>query len=111
MKEFIVLYLAPTKALEDWAKTDEATRKPAEEKMRSDWNTWMAAHANALEKTAGLGKTKRVTKEGVMDSKNEIMLYSTVKAESLDAAADLFKDHPHFGIPGAWIEVMPANPL
>jgi hypothetical protein len=37
------------------------------------------------------------------------MLYSFVEAESLEAAALLFIDHPHFGISGAVIEVMPVN--
>jgi hypothetical protein len=36
-------------------------------------------------------------------------MYSFVEAESLEAAADMFKDHPHFGIPGSWIEVMAVN--
>jgi hypothetical protein len=61
--------------------------------------------------TAGVGKTKRVSAQGVEDAKNDIMLYATIEADSHEAAADLFKGHPHFGIPGATIEVSPANPL
>jgi hypothetical protein len=37
------------------------------------------------------------------------MMYSFIEAESHEAAADMFKEHPHFGIPGAWIEVMAVN--
>ncbi len=37
------------------------------------------------------------------------MMYSFAEAESLEAAAAMFKNHPHFGIPGGWIEVMPVN--
>jgi len=77
--------------------------------MQSEWNTWMAAHKGALTETAGVGKPKRVSAEGIEDSRNDIMMYSFVEAESLEAAADMFKDHPHFGIPGGWIEVMPVN--
>ncbi|HKU87622.1 MAG TPA: hypothetical protein VJV77_14905 [Casimicrobiaceae bacterium] len=39
------------------------------------------------------------------------MLYSIVEAESLDAAAKAFQDHPHFGIPQASIDVMPLSSL
>jgi len=77
--------------------------------MHSEWNAWMAAHATVITETAGVGKPKRVTKEGIVDARNDIMMYSFVEAESLDAAAEIFKDHPHFGIPGAWIEVMTVN--
>jgi hypothetical protein len=39
------------------------------------------------------------------------MLYSIVEAESHEAAAKIFENHPHLGIPQASIEVMEANPL
>ena len=59
----------------------------------------------------GAGKTKRVTKDGVTDVRNEIMMYSIVEAESPEAAVEMFKDHPHFTIPEGWIDVMPANKI
>ncbi len=77
--------------------------------MQNEWNTWMAAHKDVITETAGVGKPKRVTSEGVSDSRNDIMMYSFIEAESIDAAAELFKGHPHFGIPGGWIEVMSVN--
>lgn len=77
--------------------------------MQSDWNAWMAEHTDVITETAGVGKPKRVTSEGIEDSRNDIMMYSFVEAESLEAAAALFENHPHFGIPGGWIEVMTVN--
>lgn len=77
--------------------------------MQNEWNTWMAAHKDSITETAGVGKPKRITSGGVEDSRNDLMMYSFVEAESLEAAAELFKNHPHFGIPGSWIEVMPVN--
>ena len=77
--------------------------------MQTEWNGWMAAHASVITETAGVGKPKRITKEGVTDTRNDIMMYSFIEAESLEAAAALFTDHPHFGIPGGWIEVMSVN--
>lgn len=77
--------------------------------MQSQWNAWMESHKESLIESAGVGKPKRVTAAGVEDARNDIMMYSFVEADSLEAAADLFKDHPHFGIPGSWIEVMAVN--
>ena len=69
----------------------------------------MTAHASVITETAGVGKPKRISGAGVEDARNDIMMYSFIEAESLDAAAELFKDHPHFGIPNRWIEVMAVN--
>ena len=112
MQKFLVLYMAPASTMEEWMKTDPEKRKADEEKMKKEWGEWMAAHKAMLSgMTAGAGKTKRVTTEGVVDVKNDIMLYSVVEADSNEAAAEAFKNHPHFGIPGASIEIMPINPL
>ena len=111
MKKFLVLYLAPAAVIEEWAKTDPETRRPAEEKMRNDWNKWMADHAAMVTDTAAGGKTKRVLPSGVSDVKNDIMLYSFVEADSHETAAKAFESHPHLGIPQASIEVMEIRPL
>jgi hypothetical protein len=107
--KFFVTYQMPHSGLDEWIKLPEAERKAQEVQMQNEWNAWMAAHANVITETAGVGKPKRVTKGSVEDSRNDIMMYSFIEAESLEAAAELFKDHPHFGIPGAWIEVMSVN--
>jgi hypothetical protein len=109
--KFLILYVAPTSALEEWAKVEESERKKQEEVMQQQWREWMAAHAEVVKETAGLGKTKQVSASGVADAKNGMMLYSFVEAESPEAAAAIFVGHPHCQIPGATIEVMPATPL
>lgn len=107
--KFLVTYQMPHSGLDEWMTLPEETRKAQETEMQNEWNAWMVAHKDVIAETAGVGKPKKVTKEGVADSRNDIMMYSFIEAESLEAAADLFKDHPHFGIPGAWIEVMKVN--
>jgi len=99
LKKFLVLYLAPAEVLADWAKTDPAVRKTAEEKMRADWQRWMSDHANMVRATEAAGKTKSVAASGIGDIKNDIMLYSIVEAASHDEATKAFADHPHLGIP------------
>lgn len=112
MQKFLVLYLAPATVLADWAKTEPSQRKVAEEKMQAEWRQWMKDHDKILtDKGAGVGKTKRISAKGLSDTKNDIMLYSIVEAQSHDVAAKAFEHHPHLQIPEASIEVMAINPM
>ena len=53
-----------------------------------------------------LGKTKRIDAKGISDTKNEITAYTIVQAESHEAAAELFANHPYFMIfPGQSVDV------
>lgn len=110
-KKFLVLYLAPAHVLANWAKTDPATKKAAEEKMQADWQRWMSDHAKIITLTEAAGKTKAVTSGGTRDTKNDIMLYSIVEAEDQDVAAGAFANHPHLTIPESSIEVMEVRAL
>ncbi len=107
--KFFVTYQMPHAGLDAWMKLPEEERKAQEEKMKSDWDAWMEANKSSILESAGVGKPKRVTETGIEDSRNDIMMYSFVEAESHAAAAELFTSHPHFGIPGASIEVMFVN--
>jgi hypothetical protein len=112
MSRFLVLYSAPAAVIDEWKKTPAEKRKEPEEKMMRDWRNWMADHAMLFaDKGAGVGKTKRITAQGIADTRNDIMLYAIVEAESHDAATRAFEGHPHFGIPQASIEVMQLNAL
>jgi hypothetical protein len=111
MKYFCVLYMAPVAELDKWMKTPEKERNTVEATMRAEWNLWLKAHANNVKNTIGLGQAKRVDANGISDSKNGIMLSSYVEAESSEAAAKLFTDHPHLKIPGATIDIMETTPL
>lgn len=110
-QKFLVLYLIPTSVMEDWAKTDPAIRQPAEKKMQEEWGKWMSEHADMIVSTEAGGKTKRVTASGVSDTKNDIILCSFVEAESHEAAAKVFENHPHLQIPQSSIEVMYVRPM
>jgi hypothetical protein len=108
--KFFVTYQMPHAGLDEWMKVPEGERKAMEQEMEARWNAWMSDHASSVLESAGVGKPTRVTAEGVEDARNDIMMYSFVEAESHEAAVEMFKDHPHFGIPGGWIEVMSVNP-
>ena len=107
--KFFVTYQMPHSGLDAWMLLAEEERKAQEEQMQTEWNAWMEAHKDIVIETAGVGKPKRITATGIEDVRNDIMMYSFIEAESLEAAAELFEGHPHFGIPGGWIEVMSVN--
>lgn len=104
--------MTPVAVLEKWMNTDPAERKGMEERLQKDVMEWMTAHADVfVDGPAGAGKTKSVGTNGIIDMKNDIMMYGIVQAESQDAAAELFVGHPHFQIPEATIQIMTLNPL
>jgi hypothetical protein len=109
--KFLVLYKTPASVLDTWMETDPEVRKEMESKMGSEWNAWLKEHANEVKETSGAGKPKVVTKDGVSDSRNDIMMYSILEADSPEAAVKIFENHSHLQIPEASIEIMPANPL
>ena len=92
-------------------KTDPAVREPAQQKMQAEWKQWMSEHAHMIISSEAGGKTKRVTSSGVADFKNDIMLYAFVEADSHEAAAKAFENHPHLQIPQSSIEVMAVRPM
>ncbi len=109
--KFMVLFLIPSAVMADWAKIDAATRQASESKLMAEWQVWMAEHKAMIVSTEAAGKTRRVTAQGASEAKNDIILYSMVEAESLEAAAKVFESHPHLQIPQASIEVMAVRPM
>ena len=111
MNTFLVHFLSPMSALDEWAKVSPEVKEVEEKKMREAWNAWTAAHSDMIKETKAAGKTKRVTATGVTDTRNELMMYSIVEGESHEAVAKAFEGHPHFTIPEASIEIMSIRSL
>ncbi|HEY4488218.1 MAG TPA: hypothetical protein VJB97_01755 [Candidatus Paceibacterota bacterium] len=95
-------------SFKSWMAMPEAERKAKEKEGMEAWGTWMSEHASAvIDGGAPLGKTKRVDKSGVVDTKNALSGYAIVRAESHEEAAKMFENHPHFTIfPGESVEIM-----
>ena len=110
-QKFLVLFLIPASVMADWAKTDPTIRQAEEQKMQAAWREWMDEHGKTIFSTEAGGKTKRLTASGASDTKNDIILCSFVEAESHDAAAKTFENHPHLQIPQSSIEVMSVRPM
>lgn len=96
-----------------WNALPEEERRKKEQEGMSAWKAWMEKHAAAIAGMGGpLGKTKRITPNGVEDVSNAMGGYVIVRAESHEAAARLFEGHPQFTIfPGECVEVMPVLPI
>ncbi|HWW28352.1 MAG TPA: hypothetical protein VNZ85_20880 [Caulobacter sp.] len=108
MKTFLALYMGSDMPV-DPSSLDQSTI----DKGIAAWGQWMADHASQVVVTGGpLGKTKKTGKDGVSDIRNKVTGYVVVQAESHEAAAKLFENHPHFAIfPGDSVEIMEQLPI
>ena len=107
MAKFMAIYTGDPNARA--AHPDQATMAAG----MAAWQAWGAKYKDQIVEFGGpLGKTKRVNKSGVADASNHLAAYVIVDAESHDAAARMFVDHPHFSIfPGDGVDVMPCLPV
>lgn len=113
MKTFLAIYTGSQSGMDAW-KSMDATQRAEKEKAGIDaWKNWGTEHqASIADQGHPLGKTKRVSADGIADIRNQMTGYTIVRAESHDAAARLFEQHPHFTIfPGDAVEVMECLPL
>jgi len=113
MKKFLAIYMGSASAIEEWKRMDQETRMQKENTGKEAWGKWVKANEKSIvENGSPLGKTKRISAQGISDTKNEIAAYTIVQAESHEAAAKMFENHPHFKIfPGHSVEVMECLPM
>ena len=96
-----------------WNALSEVERQAKERDGIAAWKAWVERHQSAIVGMGGpLGKTKKITQCGIEDVSNEMGAFTVVRAESHEAAAKLFENHPHFAIfSGEAVEVMPVLPI
>lgn len=113
MKRFLAMYIGTEGAFEPWKKLSPEQRKKLEASGMQAWMDWGVANKAAIvDEGSPLGKTKRASAQGITDTKNSMTGYVIVQAESHEAAAKLFQNHPHFTIfPGDCVEIMECLPL
>jgi hypothetical protein len=97
MKKFMVLYRSPVSAADQMAA---ATPEQAQTGMDA-WMDWSERNRDAI-----------VEFGSPLGGDSDVSGYSIVQAESRDAAAELFKDHPHLRMPAdSSIELLEFLPL
>lgn len=109
MPRFLAVYTMKPEDLARFRASPKAEQDAAEAVGIKQWVEWEKANAASFPHRGGMvGKTKRVSKDGICDAQNAICGYVVVEAESIDAAARLFENHPHFTIfPGDGVDIMP----
>ncbi len=115
MKKFMAVYMGSPdpSAMEKWKALPEDERKKKESAGMKAWMEWGEKNSKYIKDQGGpLGKTKLINKSGVSDTRNLMTGYNIVEAESHEAAAKLFLNHPHFTLfPGDHVEIMECLPL
>ena len=115
VKQFLAVFTGTkTGAQADqWNALSETDRNERVTKGKIAWTNWMTNHSSALSFSGGpLGKTKLVDSKGIKDISNQMSAFVVIKAESQEAAAKMFLEHPHFTIfPGDGAEIMEVMPM
>lgn len=115
MKRFMAVFTGSPGAFEEYMKRfpSEEQRKANDRKGMEAWHRWVENHQASIVELGGpLGKTKRVSKGGIADIRNNMAAYTVVQAPSQEEAARMFLDHPHFTIfPGDGVEIMEVLPI
>ena len=108
MKKFLAVFTGAPSAMAAWDKLPEQERQQRQTRGIAAWKKWAEDHASSIVELGGpLSKTKLISKAGVTDVRNNLGAFCIVQAESQDAAARLFVEHPHFTLfPGEGVEVM-----
>jgi len=100
--KFLVLYRAPISAVERMAK---ATPDQAKAGMDA-WMTWAEKTRSAIiDLGAPLGESRATTPSPGGAGSAKIVGYSIIQADSMDAAIELLRDHPHGRVPNFSIDI------
>ena len=85
--------------MQAWNNLTDAERQEKQHAGMAAWKAWVEKHQAAIVQMGGpLGKTKKASSHGIEDIVNELSACTIVRAESHEAAAKMFENHPHFAI-------------
>ena len=97
--------------MEAMKKMMETSTPESRQQGMEAWKTWMSTNAGIFADMGGpVGKNTQVSATGAMQMTNDIAGYSVVKAESVESATALLAGNPHFGMPGATVDLMEIMP-
>ncbi len=108
MGKYLVLYRAAVTTAEQMNVPPEQAQAGMEL-----WMKWAEkAGSSIVDLGMPLGEGKHITAGGASDGTTDIRGYTVIEAGSLEEAASLLKDHPHFHTPGdSSIEVLEFVPI
>ncbi|MDR0809314.1 MAG: hypothetical protein LBE86_09375 [Gemmobacter sp.] len=108
MKKYLAVFTGSTAAAVAWMALSDSERQQRHAAGIAAWTKWAADNAASIVDIGGhLSRTTLVSRQGISDAGNDLGAYTIVSAESKEAAASLFLNHPHFTIfYGEAVEVM-----
>lgn len=109
MPRFLAVYTMKPEDFAAFRSLTKAEQDAIDAEGVPRWVAWKTGNAAAIVDRGGMvGKTTRVTKAGVTEARNPLCGYLIVEAETAEAAARLFLDHPHLTVfPGDGVDIMP----
>lgn len=110
MPRFLAVYTMKPEDLARFRALPKAEQDAIDAVGLERWAEWGKANAAAIvDPGLMVGKTKRVTRDGIADATNAICGHVVVEAPTIEDAARLFTNHPHFTVfPGDGVDVMPV---
>lgn len=109
MPRFLAVYMMQSASVARFRALPNAEQDAIDAAGVPAWMEWEAHNAAQFaDGGAMVGKTLRVTKDGVAPAVNDLCGYLVVEAATIEDAARLFENHPHFSIfPGDSVDIMP----
>ena len=109
MPHFLAVFNMQPEALARFRAMPKADQDAVDAVGLPQWEAWDKRNAAFIANQGGMvGKTTRATKDGIAPASNTICGYLIIEAETAEAAAHLFQDHPHLTVfPGESVDIMP----
>jgi hypothetical protein len=110
MPRFLAVYTMTRDDLARFRAMPKADQDAVDSKGVPEWQAWTERHAASIVNHGGMvGKTTRITRDGtIAPATNDFCGYLIVEAETAEAAAALFADHPHIStFTGDGVDIMP----
>jgi len=110
MARFLAVYTMKPEDLARFRAMPKADQDAVDNKGLAEWEDWDRRNAAFIVNHGGMvGKTTRVSRGGtIAPASNDFCGYIIVEAETAEAAAALFADHPHIStFPGYSVDIMP----
>ena len=109
MPRFLAVYTMQPEDLAAFRALPKAEQEAIDTAGLKAWAAWSKRNEAAIVGTdVMVGGTRRVTRAGSVEARNQIAGFLVVEAADITAAATLFQDHPHITVfPGDGIDVMP----
>lgn len=109
MPRFLAVYTMQPEDLAAFRRLTKEEQDAIDAVGVKEWAAWEERNAASIRDRGGMvGKTMRVSRDGIAKAVNPFCGYIVVEAETVEAAARLFEDHPHITVfPGDGVDVMP----